>query len=108
MLSGTLHNRLREYEVEILGFRTNRSTIDHTFTIRQIQEKAYEYNTHLYNLYIDFKQAFGSINRHRMLNNLMLLGIPKKFIQLVGVNMAGSKASVRVDNTHPHFLSPTV
>jgi hypothetical protein len=33
------------------------------FTIRQTQEKAYEYNIHLHNLYLDFKQAFDSVNR---------------------------------------------
>ena len=45
MLSGILYNRLAEYAEEILGdyqcgYRVNRSTIDHIFTIRQIQEKA--------------------------------------------------------------------
>ena len=109
MLSGTLYNRLAEYAEETLGdyrceFRTNPSTIDHIFTIRQIQEKAYEYNIHLHNLYIDFKQAFDSVNRSRMLNDLMLLGIPKKLIQLVGVTMAEFRATVRVDNQY----TPTV
>ena len=104
VLSGILYNILAEYVEEILdyqcGFRTNRSTSDHIFTIRQIQEKAYEYNIHLHNLYIDFKQAFGSVNRSRMLNDLMLLGIPKKLTQLVGVTMAGSRATVRVGNQY--------
>ena len=59
VLSGILYNRLAEYAEEILGdyqygFRTTRSTIDHIFTIRQTQEKAYEYNIHLHDLYIDF------------------------------------------------------
>jgi len=103
VLSGTLYNRSAEYAEEILGdsqcgFRTNRSTIDHIFTIRQTQEKAYEYNIQLHNLYIHFKQAFDSVNRSRMLNDLMLLGIPKKLTKLVGVTMAGSRATVRVGN----------
>ena len=46
-LSGILYNRLTVYAEEILGeyqcgFRANRSTTDHIFTIRQTQEKAYE------------------------------------------------------------------
>ena len=99
VLSVILYNRLADYAEEILGdhqcgFRTNRSTSEHIFTIRQIQEKAYEYNIHLHNLYIDFKQAFNSVNRSRMLNDLMLLGIPKKLTQLVGVTMAGSRATI--------------
>jgi len=49
---------------------------------------------------IDFKQAFDSVNRSRMLNDLMLLGIPKKLPQLVVVTMAGSRANVIVDNQY--------
>ena len=70
VLSGILHNRLAEYAEEILGdyqcgFCANRSSINHIFAIRQAQEKAYEYNIHLHNLFIDFKQAFDSVNRDR-------------------------------------------
>jgi len=35
-----------------------------------------------------------------MLNGLMILGIPKKLVQLISVTMAGSKANVRVDNKY--------
>jgi len=103
VLSGILYNRLRVYAEEILGgyqcgFRANRSTIDHIFTIRQTQEKTHEYNIHLHNLFLDFKQAFDSLNRDRKLNDLMILGIPKKLVQLISATMAGSKAIVRVDN----------
>jgi hypothetical protein len=105
VLSGILYNRLAEYVEEILGdyqcrFQANCSTTDHIFTIRQIQDKAYEYNIHLCNLYIDFKQAFDSVNRGRMLNDLTILGIPKKLVQLISVTMAGSKATISVDNQY--------
>jgi hypothetical protein len=96
VLSGILHNRLTVYAEEILGkcqcrYHVSRSTTDHIFTIRQTQETAYEYNIHLHNLFIDFKQAFDSVNRSRMLNNLLILGIPKMLVQLVSVTMADSK-----------------
>ena len=48
----------------------------------------------------DFKLAFDSVNRSKILNDLILMGIPKKLVQLVGVTLAGSKATVRVDNIH--------
>jgi hypothetical protein len=88
VLSGILHNRLAKYAEEILGkyqcgFRADRSTIYHIFAIRQTQDKAYEYNIHLHNLFIDFKQAFDSVNRGRMLNDLLILGIPRKLVQLM-------------------------
>jgi hypothetical protein len=84
VLSGILYNKLTVYAEEILGeyqcgFRANRSTTDHIFTIRQTQEKAYEYNIHPHNLFLDFKQTFDSVNRDRMLNGLMILGIPKSW-----------------------------
>jgi hypothetical protein len=103
VLSGILYNRLTEYAEEILGeyqcgYCVNRSTNDHIFNIGQTQEKTY--NIHLHNLLIDFKYAFDSVNRGRMLNNLLILGIPKKLVQLINVTMTGSKAIVRVDNQY--------
>ena len=105
VLSGILYNRLTVYAEEILGeyqcgFRANRSTIDHILTIRQTQVKAYEYNIHVHNLFLDFKQAFDSVNRDRMLNDLMILGIPKKLVQILSLTVAGSKAIVRGDNQY--------
>ena len=102
MLSGILYNRLTVYAQEILGeyqcgFRANRSSIDHIFTKIQTQEKAYEYNIDLHNLFLDSKQAFDSVNRDGMLNDRMILGISKKLVQLIIVTMAGSKATVRDD-----------
>jgi len=46
-------------------------------------------------------------NRNRMLNELMILGIPKKVVQLISVTMAGSKATVRVDNQYTSTFSIT-
>ena len=133
VLSGILYNRLAEYAEEILGdyqcgYRVNCSTIHQIFTIRQTQEKVYEYNLHLHKLFIDFnplnaelnpichllallgarhilhisgvrvKKAFDSVKRGRMLNNFLILGISKKLVQLISVTMACYKATVRVDN----------
>jgi hypothetical protein len=111
VLSGILYNGLQEYAEEILmeykcGFRAKRSTIDHVFAIRQTHEKAYEYNIHLHNLYIHLEQAPDNVNRGRMLNDL-ILGIPKKLIQLISVTTAGSKANVRADNQYKPALPIT-
>jgi hypothetical protein len=94
-LSYILNSEIIVYITYQCGYRVNRSTIDHIFTIRQTQEKAY--NIHVHNLFIDFKQAFDSVSRGRMLNDLLILGIPMKLVQLISVTVAGSKAIVRVD-----------
>jgi hypothetical protein len=46
-----------------MGFHPNRSIIDKIYVIHQIQEKCHEYNIELYNLFIDYMQAFNSVNR---------------------------------------------
>ena len=68
------------------------------FITQKTQEKAY--NILLHNLFLEFKQAFDNVNRDRMLNDLMILGIPNKLVQLISVTMAGSKATVRVNNQY--------
>jgi hypothetical protein len=35
-----------------------------------------------------------------MLNDLLILGIPRKLVQLINVTMAGSKATIRADNQY--------
>ena len=45
------------------GFRRNRSTTENIFIMRQILEKCYEYNIEMYAIFIDFKQAFDSVDR---------------------------------------------
>jgi len=52
------------------GFRTNRGTTDNICILRQIKEKAYEYNIQTDTLFIGFKQAFYSIYRHRMIKKI--------------------------------------
>jgi len=59
-LTEIMEGKLGEYQ---MGFRPDRSTIDNIFILRQIYEKCHEYNIELHNLFIDFNQAFDSINR---------------------------------------------
>jgi len=66
----------------------------------------YEYNIP-HNLFTGFKQAFDSVNRSRMLNDLLILGIPKNWVQLTGVTMVGSKATVRADNQYASMFPIT-
>jgi sorting nexin-29 len=82
-----LSKYLKVYTDEIVGeyqggFRKGRSTTDHIFTLRQILEKAHECNISLHQLYIDFKQAFDSIDRIQIIVIIKEFGIPLKFVNL--------------------------
>jgi hypothetical protein len=45
------------------GFRAGRSITDQLFTVKQILEKCWEYDIKVYQLYVDFKQAYDSVHR---------------------------------------------
>ena len=68
ILSNILLPRMTPYANEIIGeyqcgFRRNRSTVEHIFSIRRILEKKWEYNNEVYQLFIDFENAFDSIKK---------------------------------------------
>jgi hypothetical protein len=75
VLSRIISNRLTEYAEKIIGvcqngFRINRGTVDNILILRQIIEKAFEYNTQIGIWLIDFRQAFDSIYRYKMIKIL--------------------------------------
>ena len=78
------------------GFRSNRSTTHQIFTVRQILEKHWEFNTDIYQLYIDFRQAYDSIHRPSMWAILKEFGIPKKLISLIKACYNNNKSCVKV------------
>lgn len=93
--------RLNEYAEKILeeyqcGFRPGRSTVDQMFVMRQIMEKCYEYGTPLHILFIDFKQAFDSIDRNELYKALIEVNIPRKLVRLIKVTLTNAKAAVMV------------
>jgi hypothetical protein len=88
ILSNILLSRLTPYAEEIIGdhqhgFRRNRSTTDHIFSIRQIHEEKWEYNEAVHQLFIDFKKAYDSVRREVLYNILIEFGIPMKLVRLI-------------------------
>lgn len=103
IFTNILQRRIMAYGEDIIGeyqagFRKGRSTIDQVFTTRQIMEKAWEYNTPIYQLFIDFKEAYDSIDRRKLYNVMKELGIPIKLINLTRMTMEKSKAMVKIQN----------
>ena len=100
-MSNILLSRLIIYAEEVIGdhqcgFRSNRSTTDRIFCIRQILEKKWEYNEAVHQLFIDFKKAFDSFRREVLYNILVELGIPKKMVRLLKMCLNETYSRVRV------------
>src|SRR5215831_10162697 len=101
IMSNILLSRLIPYAEEIIvdhqcGFRSNRSTTDHIFCIRQILEKKWEYNEPVHQLFIDFKKAYDSVRREALYKILIEFGIPKKLVKLIKMCLTETYSRVRV------------
>ena len=48
--------------------------------------------------FVDFKQAFDSINRERLFGAMDRMGIPQKLIRLIRMTMCQTKARVKIGN----------
>jgi hypothetical protein len=93
--------RLIPYVIEVIGdhqcgFCQNRCTTNQIFYIWQILEKKWEYNGTVHQLFIDFKEAYGSVKREVLYNILLEFGLPKKLVMLIKMclNETYSKVSV--------------
>ena len=95
ILTKLITKRLGPYAEKVLGdyqcgFRSNRSTTDHIFTIRTILEKCYEFDITVHQLFIDYKQAYDSVDRDYLYETLDVLGVPKKLTKLVRMTLDNS------------------
>ena len=104
IFTNILSKRLKVYADEIFGeyqcgFRQGRSTTDHIFSIRQCLEKSNEYNINLHQLFIDFTQAFDSMNRLMILKAMREFGIPSKLISLTKLTLTKTSNKVKIQNT---------
>src|SRR5262249_4388986 len=103
VLAEILYSRLQIYAEEIAGdyqcgFRRGRSTTDQIFTIRQIMEKAWEDNVTIHRLFLDFKQAYDSIDRQALFGIMEEFGIPKKLINLTKATLTDTIWKVLILN----------
>ena len=101
VLSKFLESRIRPLAEKLIGeyqggFRQSRSTTDQLFVVKQILEKCWEYNVDVHQIFVDFKQAYDTVDRVKLLNGLDELGIPTKLIRLIKATMDKSASKVRV------------
>ncbi|GFX92685.1 reverse transcriptase domain-containing protein [Trichonephila clavipes] len=86
IFSNLLFAKLQPYTDKVIGnyqcgfiyiYRPQRSIIDQIHTLRQILEKTKEYNIKTFHLFVDFKAAYDSINREKMIEAMTEFKIPK-------------------------------
>jgi sorting nexin-29 len=101
VFANTLRNRLEpitehiieEYQV---GFRPGSTTIDQLFTVKQTLEKCWEYKLSVYQIYVNFKQAYDSIQRKKLYTIMYEFGLPPKLVRLVRATITGTEVQLKV------------
>ena len=76
------------------GFRPKRSTVAQILTLRRIIEGGKANNIEAVMTFIDFKKAFDSIHRGKMMRILKAYGIPPNLLQAIEMMYTNTKAKV--------------
>lgn len=97
ILSAKLTHQVGTSE-EQQGFRTNRSTIDAIFILRQLVEKSIEFNKPLYLCFVDLTQAFDRVQLIDVLRILQEKGIDRKVINLIKLLNTNNRTRIKTNN----------
>ena len=89
------------------GFRRNRGTTDMIFSIRQLMEKAWEYNQKLYMIFIDLQKAFDSVPRKRLWNCLLEYGINGQLLKAIKSTYSPCVSKVNTDYRNDKWFEIT-
>ena len=103
-------NRMRPFLNPILsiwqkGFRQGRSTVTQIIALRRIlKKKNLSAVTELLQSLIDFKKAFDSVDRRKMINILRAYGIPEKINQVVAAGYKKTRAKVLFPDIETEYI----
>ena len=86
-------------------FRPGRSTTTHILAIRRLIEEVRSKNLKAVIVFIDFKKAFDSVHRVKMLKILKAYGIPDRLIGAIGLMYEGTQARVITPDGETEFFS---
>ena len=112
LYSSILNNRLTQYcdylEIivdEQIGFRKDRSCVDHIFVLTSIVRNRINNNLSTYCAFIDFKKAFDCINRELLLYKLLMYNIDGKMFRAINGLYKESRACIKINNIHTEFFN---
>ena len=101
-------NILKEFEANInAAFEKGNRLLKQIFALSQIMEKAVEYQIAVHHLFIDFKSAYDSIYREKLLCAMTEFGIQSKLIRLVKTTMTNVQCSVQIQSQLSQPISTT-
>lgn len=87
------------------GFRPGRSTNDEPFSIKEFLRIAWKYDND--QLFVDFRQAYGSSDMEKLYRKLDEVGLPYKFVKLIKITMEDIQSSVKIQNQFTNSFSIT-
>ena len=95
-----LLNRLRPVLDPLLrnsqnGFRQGRTTVGHLLAIRRLLEGVKRHNLSCAMTFIDFKKAFDTIHRGKLMDILRAYGVPEKVVTAIAATYSQTWAKVR-------------
>jgi hypothetical protein len=67
-------------------------------------EKCHEYNIDLHNIFIDFTQAFDTVNVDVIYNGLNKSNVSDKLLKLIKLTMRRNKMKVKVNNSYSEWF----
>ena len=88
----------KEISQEQAGFVKGKGTREQILNVRQIIEKAREFNTPLYICFVDFKKAFDSVKWGKLWNVLIDMEVPKHLVFIMSRLYENNTASVKLDS----------
>ena len=88
---------------EQAGFRSGFSTMDHLHTLNQLIEKTCEYRLPLCVVFVDYAQAFDSIETQAVITDLQQQGVHYKYIKLIEVMYSKATATIHLHKDSDEF-----
>lgn len=82
---------------EQAGFRSGYSTLDHIYVVKQLFEKAKEFNITLYCCFVDYSKAFDSLKHDKIWQALINQGVEIKYTRILKNVYENSKAKIKLD-----------
>lgn len=89
------------------GFRKRRSCLDNLFTLNAVIQTRIIEKRETYAIFVDFKQAFDSINHTKLWNKLFQLGVSGKILRLLANIYRGSSTVLYIDGKSSEDINIT-